>query len=86
MISEPIRFPQFAKADPAVAGTATQPIIVHATLDIEGKVLEAEALQLPGSPISDAALLLVKNTNYGPSRAGRRVQRDVFINVQFATP
>jgi hypothetical protein len=86
LISEPIRFPQFAKADPAVAGTATQPIIVHATLDIEGKVLEAEALQLPGSPISDAALLLVKNTNYGPSRAGRRVQRDVFINVQFATP
>jgi len=86
LLSEPMRFPQFAKADPAAAGTATQPIIVHATLDTEGNVLEAEALQLPGSPISDAAFRLVKNTNYGPSRAGRRVQRDVFINVQFTTP
>ena len=86
LIGEPMRFPQFAKADPALAGTATQPIIVHATLDTEGKVLEAEALQLPGSPISDAALQLVKSTNYGASRAGRRVQRDVFINVQFTTP
>jgi hypothetical protein len=27
---------------------------------------------------------LVKNTNYGPSRAGRRVQRDGFINVHDA--
>ncbi len=86
LISERMRFPQFAKGDPAVIGTATQPIILHATLDTEGKVLEAEVLQLPGSPISDAALQLVKNTNYGPSRAGRRVQRDVFINVQFTTP
>jgi hypothetical protein len=86
LISEPMRFPQFAKADPALAGTATQPIIVHATLDTEGKVLEAAALQLRGSPLSDAALQLVKNTNYGPTRSGRRVQRDVFINVQFTTP
>jgi hypothetical protein len=86
LISEPMRFPQFARADTALAGTATQPIIVHASLDTEGNVLEAEALQLPGSPISDAALQLVKNTNYGASRAGRRVQRDVFINVQFTTP
>ena len=86
MIGEPMRFPQFAKADPSFAGTAAQPIIVHATLDTEGKVLEAEALQLQGSPLSDAALQLVKSTNYGPSRAGRRVQRDVFINVQFTTP
>ena len=84
LISEPMRFPQFAKADPALSGTPTQPIIVHATLDTEGKVLEAETLQLPGSPLSDAALQLVKNSNYG--RAGRRVQRDVFINVQFTTP
>jgi hypothetical protein len=86
LISEPMRFPQFAKADPALAGIATQPIIVHATLDTEGKVLEAETLQLTGSPLSDAALKLVKSTNYGPSRAGRRLQRDVFINVQFTTP
>ena len=34
----------------------------------------------------DAAVQLVKNTNYGASRAGRRVQRDVFINMQFTTP
>lgn len=86
ILGGPTRFPQFAKADPALAGTATQPIIVHATLDTEGKVLEAEVLQLAGSPISDAALRLVKSTNYGPLRSGGRVQRDVFINVQFTAP
>jgi hypothetical protein len=37
------------------------------------------------SALSDAALKLVKNTNYGPARKRELVQRDVFINVQFVT-
>jgi len=40
-------------------------------------------LQTSDSALSEAALNLVKNTNYGPARNRERVQRDVFINVQF---
>lgn len=51
-------------------------------LDVSGKVLEAEALQSSDSALSEAALQLVKNTNYGPASRRELVQRDVFINVQ----
>lgn len=84
MIGPPMRFPQFVKNNST--GTATgvvQPIIVHAALDVSGRVLEAVALQTSDSVASDAALKLVKNTNYGPLRNRELVQRDVFINVQF---
>ena len=47
------------------------------------KVLEAEALQSSDPALSEAALQLVKKTNYGPTRSRELVQRDVFINVQF---
>jgi hypothetical protein len=79
-----MRFPQVVKTNlPAAATGVVQPIIIHASLDVSGKVLEAEALQTSDSALSDAALNLVKNTNYGPARNRERVQRDVFINVQF---
>jgi len=52
-------------------------------LDVGGKVIEAEALQTSDSVLSKAALNLVMNTNYGPTRNRVGVQRDVFINVQF---
>ena len=42
----------------------------------------SNALQFHGHAIA-AALRLVKNTNYGPARSPKLVQRDVFINVQF---
>jgi hypothetical protein len=79
-----MRFPQMARSNlPATATGVVQPIIIHAALDVSGKVLEAEALQTSDSALSEAALNLVKNTNYGPARNRERVQRDVFINVQF---
>ena len=86
MLGPPLRFPQIAKNKlPATATGVVQPIIIHAALDISGRVLEAEALQTSDSAASDAALQLVRNTNYGPVRNRERVQRDVFINVQFVT-
>lgn len=81
MIGPPMRFPQVAKN--ATATGVVQPIIVHAALDVSGRVLEAEALQTSDAAASDAALKLVRNTNYGPARNRELVQRDVFINVQF---
>ena len=84
MLGSPMRFPQVAKKNlPANATGVMQPIIIHAALDVSGKVLEAEALQTSDAALSEAALNLVKNTNYGPARNRERIQRDVFINVQF---
>jgi len=83
MIGPPMRFPQVAKNKLAAATGVVQPIIIHAALDVSGRVLEAEALQTSDSALSDAALKLVKNTNYGPMRNRELVQRDVFVNVQF---
>src|ERR1043165_2437935 len=86
MIGPPQRFPQVVKNKlPATATGVVQPIIIHAALDVSGRVLEAEALQTSDSAASDAALKLVRNTNYGPARNRGLVQRDVFINVQFVT-
>jgi len=84
MLGPPMRFPQVVRNNlPATANGVVQPVIIHAGLDVSGKVLEAEALQTSDSALSEAALNLVKNTNYGPARNRERVQRDVFINVQF---
>lgn len=86
MIGPPMRFPQVVKNNlAATAIRVVQPIVIHAALDVSGRVLEAEALQTTDSALSDAALKLVKNTNYGPARNRGLVQRDVFINVQFVT-
>ena len=86
MIGPPMRFPQVAKNNAAATATGVvQPIIIHAALDVSGRVLEAEALQTSDAAASDAALRLVRNTNYGRARNRELVQRDVFINVQFVT-
>jgi len=84
MLGPPLRFPHIARNNlAATPSDVVQPIIVHAALDVNGKVLEAEALQTTDSALSKAALELVKNTNYGHARNGELVQREVFINVQF---
>lgn len=85
IIRGPLRFPQFAPSGAETATGPIQPIIVHALLDVSGKVLEAEPLQTSQPSLSDAALQLVKNTNYGPPAEQARwpLQREVFINVQF---
>jgi hypothetical protein len=86
MLGPPMRFPQVTKNNiAATASGVVQPIIIHAALDVSGRVLEAEALQTSHSALSDAALNLVKNTNYGRARNRELIQRDVFINVQFVS-
>jgi hypothetical protein len=84
MLGPPLRFPQVVKTNlPAAATGVVQPIIIHAVLEVSGKVLEAETLQTSDLALSKEALNLVMNTNYGPARNRGGVQRDVFINVQF---
>ena len=84
VIRGPFRFAQSVANGQMASGTI-QPVIVHALLDVTGKVLEAESLQVADASLSEAALQLVRASNYGPpaSRAEVPVQREVFINVQF---
>jgi hypothetical protein len=61
-----------------------QPVIVHASIDDQGKVLEAEALQNSDPSLSNAALSMVKSSTYPPNRrATGPVQTEAFINVEF---
>jgi hypothetical protein len=85
IIRAPMRFRQIAPSGAETSSGPIQPIIIHAALDADGKVLEAEALQTSPPSLSEAALQLVKSSNYGPPSGGGSVplQREVFINVQF---
>lgn len=83
MIREPLRFPQIARGSKAIPAGLIQPVVVLAALDTSGKVLEAEALQTSDPTLSEEALRLVKNTNYGSVRSAVPLQREVFIRVQF---
>jgi hypothetical protein len=77
-----VRFPQYVPAPPAHAGLAT-PVVVIASLDQDGKVLEAEALQNSDIGLSDAALTVVKRATYLPTSAGELTQRTAYIRVTF---
>jgi len=81
VIRGPERLSQVAPHSPALGSGLTQPVIVHAVLSIEGKPLEAEVLQTANPTLAEAALEIVKNTQY--RRAEEPIQREVFINVQF---
>jgi len=62
-----------------------EPVIVHASTDGEGKVVEAEALQNSDSSLSGAALFLVKRSTYPPRvRATGPPQTEIFVKVEFA--
>lgn len=63
-----------------------QPVIIHALLNPEGKVEEAEALQTSDATLSATALALVKNSTYAPQKEGRALQREAFIDVRFVPP
>jgi len=63
-----------------------QPVIVHALLNSEGKVEEAESLQTADPTLSSAAVSLVKNSTYMPQQQGRPLQREAFIDVRFVPP
>jgi len=71
-------------APPAGRAGKLEPVIVHASIDAEGKVLEAEALQNSDPILSNAALSRVKSLTYPPqTRATGPVQTEAFINVEF---
>jgi hypothetical protein len=83
IITAPLRLRQLMRGGADSASAVVQPVIVRAALDESGKVLEAEVLQVSDPSLSDAALQLVKNTNYGPARGGPTpLQREIFVNVQ----
>ncbi len=83
VIRGPERFPFFS---PAAGGgsAAQQPVIVHALLSVEGKVIEAEALQNSDAALAQAAVQAVSGAQYGPARGP--FQREVFVRVQFGLP
>jgi len=71
-------------APPAGRAGKLEPVIVHASVDAQGKVLEAEALQNSDPVLSNAALSMVKTLTYPPqTRATGPVQTELFINVEF---
>ena len=61
----------------------TTPVVVIASLDQDGKVLEAEALQNSDTGLSQAALTVVKRATYLPTGAGEFTQRTAYIRVTF---
>jgi hypothetical protein len=78
-----MRFGAFAPSPAGFTGKAA-PVIVHASIDDHGKVLEAEALQNSDPSLSNAALSQVKGSTYPfRTRAMGRVQTEAFINVEF---
>jgi hypothetical protein len=78
------RIPAFAASPRGNAGKV-QPVIVHASVDDQGKVVEAEVLQNADASLSNAALSVVKDATYPPrTRATGPVQTEAFINVEFA--
>ncbi len=82
VIRPPERFSQIGPNNSAMVSGPIQPVIVLAVLNIEGKVLEAEALQTANAVLAEAALELVKSTQY--QKADEPIQREVFIKVLFA--
>jgi hypothetical protein len=80
LLSGVMRFPQAVRVAPGAS--TVQPVIVHAILDGEGKVLDAELLDKSGMELSKSALDTVKHSSYIRARSRRR-QREAFINVRF---
>jgi hypothetical protein len=61
-----------------------EPVVLHASIDDHGKVIEAEVLQNSDPGVSNAALSFVRNSTYPPRRLARGpVQTEAFINVEF---
>jgi hypothetical protein len=85
VLSASMRFPQIIRVAPGAG--VIQPVIVHAILASDGKVLDAELLDNSGAELTRSALETVKRTTY--VRARRRtqgpLQREAFINVKFVS-
>jgi Gram-negative bacterial TonB protein C-terminal len=83
VLSAAMRFPQVV---PVAAGaSAMQPVIVHALLAEDGKVLDAELVDDSGAELQKTALNLVKRSTYRPAKSGSQLQREAFINVKFVS-
>jgi hypothetical protein len=82
VLSYTMRFPQTIHVAPGAA--ITQPVIVHALLGSDGKVLDAELVEDSGAALSQSALDLVKRTSYVRAN-NEKLQREAFINVQFVS-
>ena len=70
-----------ARAERHDAG-AIHPLIVHATVDSQGSVIEAEPLSAD-AVLSDSALNFVRSSTWGHSEGGYPGQRELFVNVIF---
>jgi hypothetical protein len=64
--------------------SGVQPVIVHASLDERGKVLEAELIDR-NSPLGKDALAFVQTRTFPSGYKGDR-QREAFIEVKFTPP
>jgi hypothetical protein len=72
-----MRFPLMGNA---AAGTVYKPVIVNATIDTQGQVVEAEISAAADAGLAGSALDMVKKSNFGPFASWRQA----YINVRFA--
>lgn len=77
VLSEPAKFPVDASSTLEATIAMIQPVIIHATIDREGDVMEAEALSNSHPELTAQAIEFLKSHNQGRSR----VQREAFVNV-----
>ena len=81
VLRAPVRFAIMAPAPPSAA---EQTVVIHAAIDRDGKVVEAEALQTSDPNLSNAALTLVRNSIYAKQEEGIMPrQQEAFIEVDF---
>jgi len=81
----PVRIPDTAPLPGGNTGTV-QPVIIHATIDNEGKVVEAEPLQSSDPSLTSAAMAAVRRSTYATEQGGRMPsQSEAFIEVEFGT-
>jgi hypothetical protein len=70
--------PFYARKE-AVAGNATQPVVVHAEIDGEGNVVEAELSASPNAAMFPAALEQIRSMKFGQTGT----ERQAYIDVRF---
>jgi hypothetical protein len=83
VLSNVLRLPQVIPVAPGAS--AMQPVIVHALVAEDGKVLDAELVDPSGTELQKTALDLVKHSTYRAARPGSQLQREAFINVKFVS-
>jgi hypothetical protein len=82
ILSGRYHFPRTVSAPTGYKGPV-QPVIVHATVGKDGRVLEAEALQNSDALLSDSAVNVVRNESWRWGDNRLPLQRELFVNVQF---